>query len=584
MEKYKDVSYKRLEEARVKDNPDMRRLKRLVVILTVLCVALVCLVAYSVGIKGSSGVDHTDQTGQKVGIGGVGEQAGESIEKDGQQMDGQQKDVQQKDGIQKIEHDGTQKDVDEPGDFHEPQIASPDHKGSNDLNENDSLQINSPALTESPNNQGGHKEPHNISASNVDRNKTREQYMEEIRQDLLKLKLQMKAKSKATGVTHEKPQSTLPSTTISHMPKNVSLPPDPNPELTKKQLHARLNMVLSDIRNDIGDRKSLEVTLLFLQRAIQVIEQKELAADLAAEGQTLPTLPPGWKDFTTPTLHNPRIKDMMKTIRTSPHSLDKYNLDKRYGWDYRCVFLRVPMKQQPMICINDPELDKPVSSSLAETGLYEGKMLGFFLEILYSDITLQAVDLGANLGLYSIAAAAIARPVLAVEPNPHNVHPFHKSVKMNRFQKYVTLVTNCLSDRYKLVQLIYNKMGNLGDTKTVEVTESMLNNDIVSVEDVVRTVQMDDLIQAMTFKRAVVKVDIQGDEVRMFRGAQRFFKAVHVRYVLMHWYYMDDPKGYDYIYRFLKDRNYLPNYSPHGRVISEEAMKEDQSIVVWIKF
>ncbi len=532
--------------------------------------------------KGSSGVDHTEQTDQKVSVGGVGEQAGESIA-----QDGQQKDEQQKNGIQKVDqHGGIQKDVDEPGDLHEPQIAPPNHNESNVLNEDDPFQIHNPAPTAAPKHQAEHTEPQNISSSNVqsDQNKTREQYMNEIKHDLLQLKLQMKAKNKAGEVTHEKPQPTLPSTTISHIPKNISLPPDPNPESTKKQLHARLNMVLSDIRNGIGDRKALEVTLQFLQRAIQVIEQKELAADLAAEGQTLPTLPPGWKDFTTPTLRNPRIKGMMKTIRTSPHSLDKYNLDKQYGWDYRCVFLRVPMKQQPMICIHDPELDKPMSSSLAETGLYEDKMLGFFLEILYSDITLQAVDLGANLGLYSLAAAAIARPVLAVEPNPHNIHPFHKSVKMNRFQKYVTLVTNCLSDRYKLVQLVYNKMGDLGDTKTVEVRESMLNNDIVSAENVVRTVEMDDLIPAMTFKRAVVKVDIQGDEVRMFRGAQRFFKAVHVRYVLMHWFYMDDPKGYDYIYRFLKDRNYLPNYSPHGRVISEEAMKADQSIVVWIKF
>ncbi|XP_048256477.1 uncharacterized protein LOC125382138 [Haliotis rufescens] len=582
MEKFKDVSYKRLEEGKGKDNTDMRRLKRVVVILVIACVALLCFVAYSVGIKSSPDVEQTEQSGQNVGAVGVVQQAGESIEKDDQQKDGLQKNVQQKEGLQKDvqQKDGLQKDVEEPGELHEPQLVPSDSNGSNEWHEHDSSRKNTNAQTATPN------KSQNLTAANAqaDQNKTREQYIKEIREDLLKLKHQMKAKGKQAEVTSPKPRPTRPSTTSYHMPKNVSLPADPHPEITKQQLHARLNMVLSDIRNDIGDRRSLQATLQFLQRAIQVIEQKELAADLAAEGQTLPTLPPGWKEFTTPTFKNPRVKDMMKTLRTTPHKLDKYDLAKQYEWDFRCVFLKVPMKHEPMICINDPEFDKPMSSSLAETGQYEAKMVGFFLEILHSDITLQAVDLGANIGLYSLAAAAIARPVLAVEPNVQNIRPFHKSVKMNGFQRLVTLVTNCLSDRYKLVQLVYNKMGNLGDTKTVEVVESMLKNDIVSAEDVVRTVELDDLIPAMTFKRAIVKVDVQGDEVRMFRGAQMFFKNIHVRYVLMHWFYMDDPVGYNYIYGFLKDRNYLPNYSPHGRVISEEAMKEDQSIVVWIKF
>jgi len=51
----------------------------------------------------------------------------------------------------------------------------------------------------------------------------------------------------------------------------------------------------------------------------------------------------------------------------------------------------------------------------------------------------------------------------------------------------------------------------------------------------VTTIIMDDLVEVVTFRRAAMKIDIEGHERRAFYHADRLFDNVHVGYIFMEW-------------------------------------------------
>jgi hypothetical protein len=46
---------------------------------------------------------------------------------------------------------------------------------------------------------------------------------------------------------------------------------------------------------------------------------------------------------------------------------------------------------------------------------------------------------------------------------------------------------------------------------------------------------MDDLLEVMTFKRAIIKVDIEGHEARAIPHAQSLLSSIYVPYIFMEW-------------------------------------------------
>ncbi|RMZ97522.1 kinesin kif17, partial [Brachionus plicatilis] len=85
----------------------------------------------------------------------------------------------------------------------------------------------------------------------------------------------------------------------------------------------------------------------------------------------------------------------------------------------------------------------------------------------------------------------------------------------------------------------------------------------------VRTITLDDLVaylpkrsNGLKYKKAVLKIDIEGFELYVFKNASRLFDAVDIRAVFMEWGNM--PKLIDHydkvenMIKFFKKRNYVP--------------------------
>lgn len=61
---------------------------------------------------------------------------------------------------------------------------------------------------------------------------------------------------------------------------------------------------------------------------------------------------------------------------------------------------------------------------------------------------------------------------------------------------------------------------------------------IGSCSEKVQTILLDDLLEVVTFDRAVIKIDSQGFEHRSFQHAEKLLDAVYVPYIYMEWLLM----------------------------------------------
>ena len=147
-------------------------------------------------------------------------------------------------------------------------------------------------------------------------------------------------------------------------------------------------------------------------------------------------------------------------------------------------------------------------------------------------VDLDVIDIGANLGLYTLLATQYDRHVIAIEPLYDSLIRLHKSIQLNNVQHQVTLVANAIGTKHeKLALKVVDK--NLGASYLSYLDElAPVKKHIEKLVDEqpgfaprvlaeVETITLDDLVSIypIYFKRAILKIDIEGFEALAFGNA-----------------------------------------------------------------
>ena len=105
---------------------------------------------------------------------------------------------------------------------------------------------------------------------------------------------------------------------------------------------------------------------------------------------------------------------------------------------YNCV----PTKTNPSfhVCTYHPSVDRFISSALVSDGIWEPYITPIVQRALNKYPDAAFIDVGANLGYYSILAARMGHHVIAVEPALENVRRLHQGAWVSRVL-YVILET-----------------------------------------------------------------------------------------------------------------------------------------------
>jgi FkbM family methyltransferase len=120
-------------------------------------------------------------------------------------------------------------------------------------------------------------------------------------------------------------------------------------------------------------------------------------------------------------------------------------------------------------------------------------------------------DIGANVGLFSFAAAALGANVLAVEPDTWLANLMHESVSMNKLP--VTVLPAAVSDRQGIARLYLSEGGRASNSLSG-----------AGLAQTVITVTLDSLLDDFPAPQ-VLKIDVEGLEWAALKGASRVLQA-----------------------------------------------------------
>lgn len=158
--------------------------------------------------------------------------------------------------------------------------------------------------------------------------------------------------------------------------------------------------------------------------------------------------------------------------------------------------------------------DAFIGASIAQHKSYEPHVSRVMGKLLASGKTF--VDVGANIGYFSLLAAARVGPagrVIAFEPNPANVELLRQSTAANGFERIIDVRAAAVAE--EAGTLLFSTSGVDSNGQIVSPARSAAGSDLPSVE----AVTLDDAL-ADCGRVDVIKIDVEGAEGRVWRGMQ----------------------------------------------------------------
>lgn len=153
----------------------------------------------------------------------------------------------------------------------------------------------------------------------------------------------------------------------------------------------------------------------------------------------------------------------------------------------------------------DYDTDNIVIHEIWEENVYEVKGWNFFREDTGQE---NVIDIGANIGSFSMYAAYNKAKVYAIEPEPNNYEALVKNIELNSMQDVIYPFKLGISD-YNGTAVISDEGGGA----TILDGKSGSNIDVITLDKFIK----DNNITSV----GVLKIDVEGSEKEIILGASR---------------------------------------------------------------
>ena len=183
------------------------------------------------------------------------------------------------------------------------------------------------------------------------------------------------------------------------------------------------------------------------------------------------------------------------------------------------------------MCLHGLREDRGISTDIALRGEWEPRTVRFLRRALrpFLNRTLDVVglvDVGANIGFFSLLVAGAEFPVFAFEPVPRHASPLQQSVDLNAYHTHVRLYRNAVGAAHgAAVHLAQNGSAhNMGNYQIAAAGEPAF---MVTLDRVLPFLLPPDC------EIVVLKVDVEGYETEVLQGAQRIITLCAVHHIVM---------------------------------------------------
>jgi len=151
-------------------------------------------------------------------------------------------------------------------------------------------------------------------------------------------------------------------------------------------------------------------------------------------------------------------------------------------------------------------------------GLMEFEDMAFVLHLLGKDDLF--LDVGANVGVYSILAACRGAQVVAMEPVPATYEQLLDNIQLNRFQDAIKAKNVGVGSQSEELQF---------STQTGPTNHVLVEGDAADGAVTVAVETLDEIAVEAT----MVKIDVEGFEMEVIRGAGALLKTPTLRAILI---------------------------------------------------
>lgn len=204
--------------------------------------------------------------------------------------------------------------------------------------------------------------------------------------------------------------------------------------------------------------------------------------------------------------------------------------------------------------IHDPSRDG-VSREIQQKGCWECKHINDMAAALRTYDGAYFLDVGGNIGMWSLTAASLDRRVFTIEALPANVERICGSVRANPPMAGRIGVLNVAATSEPKTFKFSVPAGNMGGTRVIDAGGGGGNDDEVTV----RGATIDSL-KLPTDIPVVLKVDVEGHELQALWGAMEFLKKADVVYAAMELRpKLDADERWGTIFRVLTDKGLRPH-------------------------
>eukprot|EP00347_Sterkiella_histriomuscorum_P017654 403348513 len=151
------------------------------------------------------------------------------------------------------------------------------------------------------------------------------------------------------------------------------------------------------------------------------------------------------------------------------------------------------------------------------------------------------IDVGANIGWFSLVAASKGFHVLAFEPMKENIKIMRANINQNSFEKYINLVEVALGNKEDQDCLISSPSDNIlnGNLYCESTTKVMIPNDQGRERQQLHLKKLDSFTETAASEKTffgVMKIDTEGFEMYVLKGAKNFLLTHRVPFILLEYF------------------------------------------------
>ncbi|UJR15814.1 hypothetical protein I4U23_002743 [Adineta vaga] len=275
-------------------------------------------------------------------------------------------------------------------------------------------------------------------------------------------------------------------------------------------------------------------------------------------------------NYILPTGASSSNKASQRLINLPSSHIEIVNFSKAINVDFKCMKTKTLLNHfHSHICVYESQKDVYVSNSFRESAsIWEEEGVVRILQMLLRYPHLDFIDIGANIGTYTMYAAALGRFVLAIECFGPNVERIHRAVQLSNIANRVLLVQNALyteSGKYVKLSNVSTNVGGqeLDVAMRPNNSEPFANNQNRTNDPyLVKTIRFDDLVPLLlerSMRGAIMKVDIEGSESFIVEAGSQIFDLFEIPMVQIEWLKVRDfPNRVKTLIDFFVKRNYEP--------------------------